>query len=228
MSADPLFTRSHSITAFPALEAITDPAWLEALQAAKQVTVPASTIVMRAGDPCTSFLMVQRGRVRIYRFDDSGREIVLYRVGAGEICVMTLGNLAEGLDYTAEAMAEEEVSLLSIPLPNFQKAMAHSEAFRNLILSELTRRLLEVMRLVEQVAFQRLDLRLACLLGQLSGQRNTQCLEVTHQELACELGTSREVTSRLLKEFERMGCVRLGRGRIDILSPEALARLKRD
>ncbi len=228
MPANASFAVPHPLAAFPALSAITDPAWLEALRGAKERDVPANTVVMRPGDPCANFLMVLRGRVRVHRVDGSGREIVLYRVGAGEICVMTLGNLASGLDYTAEAMTEEEVSVLAIPLPYFQRAMAESEAFRNLILSELTRRLLEVMRLVEQVAFQKLDLRLACLLGQLSGQHNTPCLNVTHQELARELGTTREVASRLLKEFERLGCVRLQRGRIEILSPEALARLKRD
>lgn len=228
MPANASFAGPCLIAAFPALKTITDPAWLEALRAAKELVLPADTVVMRPGDPCTNFLMVLRGRVHIYRFDENGREIVLYRVGAGEICVMTLGNLADGFDYTTEAKTEEETSLLTIPLPYFQRAMAESEALRNLVLSELTRRLLEVMRLVEQVAFQKLDLRLACLLGQLSGQRNTHCLQITHQELACELGTSREVASRLLKEFERMGCVRLQRGCIEILSPEALARLKRD
>ncbi len=228
MSASVSFAGPHPIAAFPALRAITDPAWLDALRVAKELVLPANTVVMRPGDPCTNFLMVMRGRVRIYRFDENGREIALYRVGAGEICVMTLGNLADGLDYSAEAKTEEEVSVLAIPLPYFQRAMAESEAFRNLILSELTRRLTEVMRLVEQVAFQKLDLRLACMLGQLSGQHNTQCLQITHLDVARELGTSREVASRLLKEFERRGCIRLQRGRIEILSPDALARLKRD
>lgn len=228
MSANASFAVSRPLAAFTAFSDITDPAWLDALRISKEQVIPANTVVVRPGDPCTNFLMVLRGRVRVYRVDGSGREIVLYRVSAGEICVLTLGNLISGLDYTAEAMTEEEVSVLAIPLPYFQRAMAESEAFRNLIVSELTRRLLEVMRLVEQVAFQKLDLRLACLLGQLSGQHNTPCLHVTHQELARELGTTREVASRLLKEFERLGCIRLQRGRIEILSPEALARLNRD
>jgi CRP/FNR family transcriptional regulator len=228
MSANTPFAAGPSLAAFPALSAITDPAWLEALQAARERVIPANTVVMRAGDSCTNFFLVLRGRVRVYRVDESGREIVLYRVGAGDICVMTLGNLAGGLDYAAETMTEEEVSVLAIPRSCFQRALAESEAFRNLILSELARRLIEVMRLVEQVAFQKLDLRLACLLGRLSGQRNTPCLNVTHQEIARELGTTREVTSRLLKEFEHRGCIRLQRGRIEILSPETLARLKRD
>jgi len=108
---------------------------------------------------------------------------------------------------------------------HFQNAMAHSEAFRTYIVATLARRLNDAMRLVEQVAFQRLDLRLACLLGQLFGSRNAASIEMTHQELANELGTTREVMSRMLKEFERMGCLRLGRGQIELLSPEALEQM---
>jgi CRP/FNR family transcriptional regulator, anaerobic regulatory protein len=81
------------------------------------------------------------------------------------------------------------------------------------------------MYLVGQVTFQHLDLRLACLLGQLFGECHDKILPITHQEIACELGTTREVTSRLLKEFERMGCIRLHRGSIELLSPHDLARL---
>ena len=109
----------------------------------------------------------------------------------------------------------------------FQNAMAHSEAFRNFIMATLARRLSDVMRVVEQVTFQRLDLRLACLLGQLFERNKSAAISVTHEELARELGTSRVVISRLLKEFENMGCIRLGRSEIELLSPQALARLSR-
>jgi CRP/FNR family transcriptional regulator len=84
------------------------------------------------------------------------------------------------------------------------------------------------MRVVEQVAFQRLDLRLACLLGQLFERNKSAAISMTHEDLARELGTTRVVVSRLLKEFERMGCIRLQRGQIELLSSEALERLSRD
>jgi CRP/FNR family transcriptional regulator len=223
------FTRAEPApgSAIPALLTIADSAWREALQTAKEYTIPADTVVMRPGDPCKDFLMVLQGRVRIYRTDENGREIVLYRVVTGEICVMTLRHLSSGRDYSAEAITEEETRLLAVPRASFQHAMARSEAFRDFILSETTRRLDEVMRLVEQITFQKLDLRLACLLGQLTGLHHTHCIQITHQEVARELGTTREVASRLLKEFERKGCIRLQRGCIEILSPEALARLDR-
>lgn len=95
------------------------------------------------------------------------------------------------------------------------------------VLTTLSRRLGQMMALVEQVAFRQLDLRLAWLLGRLFGQCSASRLQITHQEIAMELGTSREVVSRMLKEFERMGCIRLGRGEIELLSPDTLSRLTR-
>ena len=112
-----------------------------------------------------------------------------------------------------------------IPAESFHRALSQSEGFRNLILSTLAQRLNGMMQLVERVTFQGLDLRLACLLGQHFRQRNIARLPITHQELAGELGTTREVISRLLKEFERMGCIKLYRGQIELVSPDALARL---
>lgn len=210
---------------FPGLSGIADTAGTAALQAAVLHTFPAGTPLMRHGDPCESFVLLARGTVRVYQSDESGREIVLFRVRAGELCVLTVSDLAAARPYSANATAEEEVDMVIIPAAKFRDALARSDAFRAYVLSSLAQRLCGLMGLVEQVAFQRLDLRLACLLGQLFGQRNTAILRVTHQELAHELGTSREVISRFLKEFETLGCIRLRRGEIELLSPETLSRL---
>ena len=212
-------------TAFPALSSITDPVWLEALQSAKEQTMPPKTVVIRNNDPCRNFLLVTQGTIRVYQSTEAGREHILYRTQAGEICILTLQNLLAGTAYSAEAITEDEVKVVGIPAEYFQRAMAQSEDFRNLILSTLSQRLNDMMQLVEQVTFQGLDLRLACMLGQLFGQRDTNVLQITHQELANALGTTREVISRLLKEFERMGCIQLRRGEIDLLSWEVLERL---
>lgn len=216
------------LSVFPELAAIQDDAWLETLRAAKEMVMPAGTIVIRCGDACQNFLMVTRGTVRVYESSKSGREIALYRTGSGDICILTLSNLLAGTDYAAEAVTEDEVGVVMIPMPLFQNAMARSEAFRNFIMVTLARRLSDVMRVVEQVTFQRLDLRLACLLGQLFERNKSKAISMTHEELARELGTTRVVVSRLLKEFERMGCIRLHRSQIELLSPEALARVSRD
>jgi len=211
--------------AFPALSRIADPVWRETLQSAKEQVMPPRTVVIRKNDPCRNFLLVAQGTIRVYQSTESGREHLLYRTHAGDICILTLQNLLAGTAYSAEAMTEDEVRVLIIPAESFHRALAQSEGFRNLILSTLAQRLNGMMQLVEQVTFQGLDLRLACLLGQLFGQRNATSLAVTHQELAGELGTTREVISRLLKEFEHMGCIKLFRGQIELLSPDALARL---
>ena len=211
--------------AFPALSRISDPVWRETLQSAKEQAMPPRTVVIRKNDPCRNFLLVAQGTIRVYQSTESGREHLLYRTHAGDICILTLQNLLAGTAYSAEAMTEDEVRVLIIPAESFHRALVQSEGFRNLILSTLAQRLNGMMQLVEQVTFQGLDLRLACLLGQLFGQRNAASLAVTHQELAGELGTTREVISRLLKEFEHMGCIKLFRGQIELLSPDALARL---
>jgi CRP/FNR family transcriptional regulator len=127
--------------------------------------------------------------------------------------------------YSAGAMAESEIELALIPHLQFKDALAGSENFRSFVLTTLSRRLGQMMSLVEQVAFRQLDLRLAWLLGHLFGQGSSPRLRITHQELAMELGTSREVISRMLKEFERMGCIILRRGEIELLSSDTLKRL---
>lgn len=216
------------LSIFPELAAIRDEAWMQVLRAAKETVIPSGTVVIRRGDTCQNFLLITRGTVRVYESSENGREIVLYRTGAGDICILTLSNLLAGKDYAADARTEDEVGVVMIPMPLFQNAMARSEAFRNFIMVTLARRLSDVMRVVEQVTFQRLDLRLACLLGQLFERNKSKAISMTHEELARELGTTRVVVSRLLKEFERMGCIRLHRSQIELLSPEALARVSRD
>ena len=210
---------------FPGLAGVQDNAGLAALQAARVQHFPVGTEIVHSGDPCQSFILLARGVLRVYEAGEGGREIVLYRVRAGELCVLTLNNLLAATTYSAGAKAEEDVEVVMMPVTNFQDALARSEAFRTFVISTLSRRMGEVMALVEQVAFQRLDLRLACLLGQLFGQNHGAPLAMTHQALALELGSAREVVSRMLKEFERSGCIRLRRGVIELLSPEMLARL---
>jgi len=212
---------------FPGLAGVQDEAGLAALRAASTQRFPLGTKIVRPGDPCHSFILLARGVLRVSEVGENGREIALYRVRAGELCVLTLTNLLAATTYSAGAVADEEVEVVMIPAPKFQEALARSDAFRTFVISTLSRRMGEVLALLDQVAFQRLDLRLACLLGQLFGQNQSEPIEVTHHALAQELGSTREVISRILKEFEIMGCIRLRRGMIELLSPETLSRLTR-
>lgn len=216
---------SSWLTEFPGLAGVQDTFGLTALQSASVHQFSAGTEIVRSGDPCQSFILLSRGVLRVYQAGECGREIVLYRVRAGDLCVLTLSTLMASAAYSAGAMAEEDVEVVMIPMTSFQTALTHSDAFRIFVITTLAQRMGEVMAMVEQVAFQRLDLRLACLLGQLFSQNQGATLAITHQGLALELGSTREVISRMLKEFERSGCIRLHRGMIELLSPEVLRRL---
>jgi CRP/FNR family transcriptional regulator len=211
------------LAAFPQLVNITDPAWLDALGETQRVTIPAGTVLVRKGSPCQNFLLLYKGCVRVQRVSESGREMVLCRVGPGDISVLALMSLADGTTYPAEAIAETEVQGLCMGMPQFKKSLAGSESFRNFVLETMARRLREIFILVGDLAFQGLDNRLANRLRQLFEEGDTISLNITHEQLAMELGTTREVISRLLKEIEqKKGCIKLHRGRIELVSPACL------
>lgn len=200
-------------------------AWRAALGAVRVMTIPPDTVIVRAGDPCRNFVLIEHGTVRVCQPMDDGRALTLHRAGAGEVCLYTLHALVERIDYNVEIMSEGEVRIASVPQEKFYQCMAESDAFRRFVVGLLARRVVDLTRLVQQVRFSRLSERTACLLQQLFRQHDTRRLEVTHHTLAYDLGSSREVISRLLKEFEQRGALRLHRGAIELLSAEALAQL---
>jgi CRP/FNR family transcriptional regulator len=187
----------------------------------RTVRVPAGTILFRDGAACTHFVLVTEGSVRVHKTSEGGREIVLYRVESGQSCVLTTNCLIASRAYEAEGVAETDVEMLLLPAPVFRRLLAQSEAFRDFVFSAYAVRLASLLLLVEEVAFGRIDLRLA---GWLAA-RASGPIHSTHQEIAVELGTAREVVSRQLKEFERRGWVALGRGLIEPRNAAALRRL---
>ena len=213
--------------AFPGLDLDSDQLWKDAVAASNLVSFSAGTQLIHCGAASQHFVIVLDGIVRVYETAESGREICLYRVYAGEICVLTLAKLLGVQKVCAQATAEEDVRLLAMPIEHFRRLQTTSQGFSRHLLHAMANSLSEIMALIGHISFQRLDLRLACLIGQLSEQKSSSKLSFTHQEVANELGTTREVVSRLLKEFEHMGCIRLSRGNIEILSSEALQRVSR-
>ena len=209
---------------FPDLAKITDASWLEAVQAARMRVIPRGTVLFRPGDSCVNFVLVLAGTLRVYIPSESGREIVLYRVDPGEICILTLCNLFGTTAHSAEGVAETDVNLVAIPLGLFEHTLTASHDFRRFIFSTIGRRLGGIMVLLEEIAFKRFDVRLAQYLLRCVGDNVNNPLHKTHQDLAAELGSSREVVSRLLEEFERNGWVRLDRGYIQILSRTNMER----
>lgn len=207
---------------FPDLAKITDAAWLEAAQDIKTSIIPCGTVLFRPGDPCVNLVLVRAGTVRVYIPNVSGREIVLYRVNSGELCIFTLSNLLGKLAYSAEGITQTETQLMTIPIQRFEHALTTSSAFRELIFCTMGRRLSQVMMLMEEITFKPLDVRLAQLLVSDTSDNGSRLLKKTHQDIAGELGSSREVISRLLKKFERSGWLRLDRGYIHVISPTDL------
>ena len=208
---------------FPALAVLDDPAWHTLLAQSRVVDMPAGSAVFRSGDRCRNYLLVLEGSVRVQKVADNGREITLYRVTGGQSCVLTTDCLMAGETYPAEGVTETPVVAVAIPQEAFQRALSDSPGFRSFVFAAYGQRVAGLILLVEEVAFGRVDARLAQRL--LSRAGDDDALQATHQELAAELGTAREVVSRQLKEFEHHGWVRLFRGRIELGDRTSLRRL---
>ena len=193
---------------------------------ARTFTVPAATTLFRPGEACSQYLVVLNGAMRVSMTGETGREILLYRVTPGQTCVLTTLALISGAPYEAEGRTEREVKALALPAMTFDALLVDSAAFRRFVFSAFATRITDLMHLLRQVAFARLDARLAAFLLHHAGADGT--LRMTHQEIAAELGASREAVSRLLKGFEQQGHLELARGRVRIANMAALRALSRD
>jgi CRP/FNR family transcriptional regulator len=207
------------------------PDWPEGLaetvaQAADVMRVPDGATVFGPGDPVERFVVVLSGAVRVEQFGEGGRSIVLYRVGAGDSCVMTTSCLLSGAPYGAFGTAEGETEVLALPARTFRRLVEEDPRFRALTLSVFSERIRELTEVIEDLLVRRVDLRLAAWLHARSAA--TPRLSVTHQAIAGELGTAREVVSRILKDFERRGWIALSRGAVEVLDRGALARMAGD
>ncbi len=217
---DKTSTRTLLIERFPVFAGLA-PARLDTLIASAQLQrAPAGTVLFDAKQPCRGFPLLLEGGVRVTKTAPSGREIQLYRVEPGQGCVLSGGCLLAHSDYSATGTAEEDVLLLGIPPAPFQALLLEFEPFRRFVFGMYGERLAEVMELVEEVAFRRLDARLAQLLI-----HRGPVVQATHQRLADELGSVREIVSRLLRSFADRGWVKLERERITVVDPRAVAEL---
>jgi CRP/FNR family transcriptional regulator, anaerobic regulatory protein len=186
---------------------------LESLVKADKISMPTGAFVCLEGSVCQVVPFVTSGVVRVYKMSDEGREITLYRVVSGQTCVITTSCVANSAPFPAYAVAETDVTAWAVPAQQFREWLDASSAWRNYIFSQMLGRLSDVIELVEAVAFARMDQRLQEYLSH--AERPT--LFRTHERIAADLGTSREVVSRLLKDLERKGTVKLRRGEIDVL-----------
>jgi CRP/FNR family transcriptional regulator len=187
--------------------------------AAGALSAPAGSVLFSQNDPCQGFPLLLDGEVRVSRPSQDGRALELYRLAPGEMCLVSSASLFRTQPLTAQAVATRPTRLLMVPPQVFRSWLAQP-AFRDYVLGLFAERMADLTALVDAVAFQRLDRRLAsALLG------HGPELAVTHQDLADVLGTVREMVTRLLRRFEREGWIELARERIRIRDSAALRRV---
>lgn len=208
------------LSLFPALANLPAPLASEVERQLMPMRAPAGAVLFDAGVACQALPLVLKGSIRVSKRAENGREIRLYGVHPGELCIVTVSCLLGGNAYPATGIAEAEVAALALPRALFMRLTAEHAAFRDTVFGLFADRLTGLMALVEEVAFRKLDQRLAVWLA-----ARGPLILASHQDVAQELGSVREIVSRLLKQFEEQKLVCLGRERIEVLDPLGLKKL---
>ncbi len=220
-TVDPAVDPKKVLNLYPPLSGLAAERLAALLQPQAIMHLPAGTQVFAERQPCRGFPLLLEGSIKVIKQAASGRELLLYRVLPGGSCIISSSCLLGHSDYNARGIAETPITLLALPVASFSTLMMEHPPFRDFVFHLFAERIAELMQLVEEVAFARLDQRLAKLL--LTRQEN--CLNVTHQQLADELGSVREIVSRLLKGFAAQGLVTLGREQLNITDRSGLQKL---
>jgi CRP/FNR family transcriptional regulator len=189
-------------------------------QATTMAHIPAGHDVFLEGDRVNAIALLLSGVVRVYKVSETGREITLYRFGLGESCILTANAILSDKSFPAIASVEQDAEAVMIPTDVFRDWVRRYDIWRDFVFDLLSQRLSRMMTIVDEVAFQRMDVRVASWL--LNQARVQNPMRITHQQIAGELGSSREVISRMLEDFVSAGLIRSGRGTIEILDFEEL------
>ena len=211
------------ITKFKGLDRLPAPIKAELEAGSQIVTVPAGTQIFAPGQTADNLLLLIDGTVKVQQKSETGREVFLYRVHAGESCVLTTACMLAFEDYSAEGTTETDVTAVAIPRKTFDDLVAKSSVFREFVFTAYSRRITDLFTLIDDIVFQRMDVRLAGRLLELADSQDV--IHATHAVLATELGTAREVISRTLSEFQRRGWVVQSRGEVRLVVREGLERL---
>ena len=207
----------------PDLDKSADEITCQLLDSSNIISLRQNSTVFRQGDACNNYLVILNGKVKVFTRAENGREILLYRLSQGDSCVLTTSCLFGHKNYPAEGQTETDVNALAIPVNQFNDALRNSETFREMVFSAFSSHLSELITLVEEVAFGKLDVRLAKHLLEQRDKNNIRTS--THQNIATEFGTAREVISRQLNEMESKGYIELHRGNIKINDIPALQNI---
>ncbi len=187
------------------------------------VRIPAGRDIFAQGDQVEAIALLISGVVRVYKIGETGREITLYRFGTGESCILTANAILSDQSFSAIATVEQDAEAIMIAADVFRNWVRQYDLWLDFVLDLFSQRLSSVMEIVDEVAFRRMDIRVAILL--LERSRTANPLNITHQEIAAELGSSREVISRILENLTRQGLIRMGRGTLEVLDFQALETL---
>lgn len=212
-------TQSRLLQQYPMLRELPGSELENLLAAASAMQIPAGTVMFDENQPCQGFPLLLSGSIRVIKAAPNGRELQLYQVMPGESCILTSSCLLGHTRYHARGIAEQALEMVLLPAASFQTLIGKQEAFRNYVFHLFSDRLTDLMQLVSAVAFQKLDQRLAHLLA-----NKPSPIHATHQALADELGSAREIVSRLLKGYAEQGWVKLGREQIEITDAAALKK----
>ncbi len=185
--------------------------------------IPAGEFIFIEKDNCTFFALLLSGRVRVFKEGESGREVTLYRFEKGESCILTVSCILSDSLYPAIAVAEEDSEAFLIPANVFREWISKFDAWRKYVFEILAKRLSSVIMVVEEVAFKRVDSRIAELLLN-NPPDEAGIVNLTHQQIAAEIGTSREVVTRIIKDLEHEMLISSTRGQISILNPSELRK----
>ncbi len=207
----------------PRLEKSADDMVCQLFDASMVISLDEDQTVFYKGDDCNNYLIILDGQVKVFSRAENGREILLYRLFSGDSCVLTTSCLFSNKNYPAEGKTETAVTALAIPATQFNSALQQSATFREITFSAFSSHLSDLITLVEEVAFGKIDSRLAKHLLQQCGKDNT--LTSTHQKIATDLGSAREVISRQLKELETKGYLIINRGNIKITDMTAIEKI---
>lgn len=206
--------------AMPILQRADESLIHELKQHARFARIPAGHDVFVDGDRVDGIALLLSGVVRVYKIGETGREITLYRFGLGESCILSANAIMSQKSFPAIATVEEDAEAVMIPAEVFREWVNKYELWREFVFDLLSERLSTVMTVVDEVVFKRMDRRVASLLLNQAVVQNP--MRVTHQEIAAELGSSREVISRILEDFSREELINSGRGMIEVLDFENL------
>ncbi|MGB2693190.1 MAG: Crp/Fnr family transcriptional regulator [Thermodesulfobacteriota bacterium] len=189
----------------------------------KEMENASVAVKLKAGDPyfyegdqCKQIALIGNGGVRVYKAGESGREITLYHVTPGETCILSVSCFLGDRHYPANGIVESDTEAVVLDSGFFRMCIDSKQEVRKFVFSTLAIRLTDVLSLLEEITFNRVDHRLSeyLLKNFTNGKSELSSINRTHEQIAMELGTAREVISRLLKEHERIGAIKISRGMI--------------